>query len=363
MDDRQYWLGFSLVSEIGPKRLANLLRHFNSIEGAWKASEKQLSAIGLDQRAIHNLSIQRQQLNLDSELSKIAQLGAQLITLADDDYPPLLKQLDDPPLVLYVRGRLAPEDQRALAVVGTRRATTYGRTVAHRLSKELAAQGITIISGLAHGIDSAAHQGALDGGGRTLAVLGNGIDQIYPRDQVKLAEQIMRCGALISEFPLGMPPDKRNFPRRNRVISGLALGVLVAEAPENSGALITTETASAQGREVFAVPGNILNPMSRGSNRLIQDGAKLVIDVRDILDEFNITYTNTQTRTKTERLVPDNPVEVQILAALQTDPIHIDDLVRTLGLPVHLISGTLTILELKGLAQSSGNMQYSLTIN
>lgn len=350
------------MPEIGPKRLAYLLNCFGTLQAAWGASQKQLAQIGLDSRAMSNLLTLRGKLDLPEEYAKIERLGAKLITLADDQYPALLKRLEDAPLVLYVRGELSAADDRALAVVGTRKATTYGRTVAHRLSKELAAQGITIISGLAHGIDSAAHQGALDGGGRTLAILGNGVDKIYPRDQLKLAEQIMRCGAIISEFPLGMPPEKRNFPRRNRVISGLSLGVMVAEAPENSGALITASTAAEQGREVFAVPGNILNPMSRGSNRLIQEGAKLVMDVRDILEEFNIVHTTVQTRTQTERIAPDNPVEAQILQQLGADPIHIDDLARTLGMPVQTVSSTLTILELKGLAQSVGNMQYSLTI-
>ncbi len=363
MSDRRYWLGFSLVPEIGPKRIHQLLTYFDSLASAWEAPEAQLQQAGLEQHARANLLRVRKEINLDAQLARVEQAHARLLTLADTAYPPLLKTLDAPPLVLYVLGDLTPADERCLAVVGTRKATAYGRAAAHQLSKQIAAQGVTIISGLAHGIDSAAHIGALDGGGRTLAVLGTGIDRIYPRDQQELAQRIRQHGAILSEFPLGTPPEARNFPRRNRVISGLALGVLVVEAPENSGALITAAAAADQGREVFSVPGNIFNPASRGNNRLIQEGAKLVLDVQDILDEFNIAYSNVQTRVQTQRLAPDNPVEAEVLKCLSADPLHIDELARTLQMPVQMVSAILTILELKGLAQSAGNMQYSLTMD
>ncbi|MBZ0278289.1 MAG: DNA-processing protein DprA [Anaerolineae bacterium] len=360
MSDLKYWLGFSLIPEIGPKRLALLLQHFASLPKAWQASEVQLRQAGLEKQAVANLVQHRARLDLDAELKRIEKAGAWLLTLADDRYPALLKEQPDAPIVLYVRGTFSPSDDQALSIVGTRKATTYGRDAAHYFAKRLAGHNVTVISGLAHGIDSAAHRGALDGGGRTIAVLGSGIDRIYPRDHEKLALEITGQGALISEFPLGTPPEARNFPRRNRVISGLALGVLIVEAPENSGALITASIAADQGREVFAVPGNIFNPMSGGNNRLIQDGAKLVMDVSDILDELRIVHDTVQTRTVTRRLIPANPTESQILQHLGADPLHIDDLVRLCGLPVAEVSSTLTILELKGLARSVGPMQYCL---
>lgn len=360
VNDRKYWLGFSLVPEIGPKRLSHLLNRFGDLALAWTASETRLCEAGLDRQPVENLLRVRRQLNLDAEMAKIEKAGARLLTLADEHYPALLKKIPDAPTVLYVRGQLALEDDHALSIVGTRRATSYGRDAAYHFAKQLAAQGITIISGLAHGVDSAAHRGALDGGGRTLAVLGCGIDRIYPADNQKLADDILRHGAIISEFPVGTPPDGRNFPRRNRIISGLALGVLVVEAPEKSGALITTTTAAEQGREVFAVPGNIFNPMSGGTNRLIQDGAKLVMAVEDILEELNITHQNAQASTITERIVPANDTEKSLLQLLGADPIHVDDLTRLCGLPVSIVNSTLTILELKGLARMVGHMQYCL---
>jgi DNA processing protein len=360
VNDRKYWLGFSLVPEIGPKRLSHLLNRFGDLALAWTASETRLCEAGLDRLPVENLLRVRRQLDLDAEMAKIEKVGARLLTLADDDYPALLKKIPDAPTVLYVRGQLVPADDHALSIVGTRRATSYGRDAAYHFAKQLAAQDITIISGLAHGVDSAAHRGALDGGGRTLAVLGCGIDRIYPADNQKLADDILRHGAIISEFPVGTPPDGRNFPRRNRIISGLALGVLVVEAPEKSGALITTTTAAEQGREVFAVPGNIFNPMSGGTNRLIQDGAKLVMAVEDILEELNITHQNAQASTITERIVPANDTEKSLLQLLGADPIHVDDLTRLCGLPVSIVNSTLTILELKGLARMVGHMQYCL---
>lgn len=360
LSDPKYWLGFSLVPEIGPKRLANLLNWFGDLENAWGASETQLFQSGLEKQPTANLIQIRKKINLDAEIAKVERVGARLITLAHEDYPALLKKLSDAPTVLYVRGTLRPEDSHALSIVGTRKATTYGRDAAYHLAKQLAGQGVTVISGLAHGIDSAAHKGALEGGGRTLAVLGCGVDVIYPSDNHKLAQQIMGCGALISEFSIGMHPEARNFPRRNRVISGLALGVLVVEAPEKSGAMITASIAADQGREVFSVPGNIFNPMSNGTNRLIQDGAKLVMNVGDILDELDIAHNNVQTQAVTERIIPANPTESEILNYLGADPLHIDDLVRLCGLPVATVSSTLTILELKGLARTVGHMQYCL---
>lgn len=361
MSENAYWLAFSRVSGIGPKRILNLLAGFGSLEAAWKASEGQLRQAGLDDSALTSLLHARTRLDLSSEVMKVKKSGARFLTLVDPAYPPLLKPLPDAPPVLYVLGELAPEDQRALAVVGTRKPTQYGLIAAHDLAREMAARGVTIISGLAHGIDTVAHNGALNGGGRTIAVLGCGIDRVYPPDNADLAHKIARNGALISEFPVGTPPDGRNFPRRNRVISGLALGVLVVEAPEGSGALITATVAAEQGRDVFAVPANIYNKTGAGCNRLIQDGAKLVMGHQDILDELQVAYTHLETAATTERIQPANAEEAALLRVMGADPLHIDDIARAAGLPIAVVSSTLTILELKGLAQMVGHMQYSLT--
>lgn len=360
VDDRKFWLGFSLIPTIGPKRITNLRRHFGSLDAAWRASERQLRQAGLEPQPLQNLIGLRSSIDPDAEVARVQRVGAEFITLEDPAYPRMLREVPDAPAVLYVRGTLTPADERALSIVGTRKATNYGRDAAHHLARELAHTGVTVISGLALGIDTAAHQGALEGGGRTIAVLGCGIDRIYPRENHQLAREIVANGALISEFPIGTAPEARNFPRRNRVISGLALGILVVEAPQNSGALITAAMAAEQGRDVFALPGNIFNPNSHGPNALIQDGAKLVMHVGDILTELDISHNNIQTQHITQHIQPDNEIEAALLQHLGADPIHIDDLARLSGLPIATITSTLTILELKGLARTDGPMQYCL---
>lgn len=363
MTQEKYWLGLSLLPNIGPARLQQLIYHFKDPARVWSASERDLQEAGLSGTVLQGVLQRRKQLDLDTEMARVEKAGAWLLIPGDPRYPERLRQLAYAPPVLYVRGTIQPEDDLALAVVGTRKATPYGRQAAARLSQQVAAQGVTIISGLAQGIDAAAHQGALNAGGRTFAVLGCGIDRVYPRQHAELAHQISSSGALISEFPLGTPPSGVNFPRRNRLISGLALGVLIVEAPETSGALITAEIALEQGREVFAVPGNIFNPAGRGTNRLIQDGAKLVTNVADILDELNIAHITTRTRKQTEQVAPGNETEARILHHLGLDPIHVDDLARLCELPIAVITSTLTILELKGLAQTTGQMQYCRTLS
>ena len=358
MTARKYWRGCSLVPEIGPKRMSLLLQAFGSVQAAWEADDSQLRAAGLDPQPLSNLLRARQRLNLDAELAKVERAGAHLLVIDDDDYPPLLKPLPGAPFVLYARGTLTAQDHLALAIVGTRKASVYGRDAAAHFSKELARQGVTIVSGLAHGIDSVAHNTALEVGGRTIAVLGCGVDQVYPRDHADLARRIAECGALISEFPIGTRPEPRHFPRRNRIISGLSLGVLVIEAPESSGALITASTAAEQGRDVFAIPGNIFSPSSAGANRLIQDGAKLVMTLEDILGEINVTYRNVEISAKAERIAPADGSETALLQYLGAEPIHIDDLVRLSGLPTSMVTSTLTILELKGIVGTVGHMQY-----
>lgn len=357
-----YWLGISRVPYIGPKRARLLLSAFGSLREAWMADERSLRGAGLDEKAITSLKTTRAKLDLDLEMRRVTKAGAEIVTQEDARFPALLKQIADAPLLLYVRGALSEADSRALAIVGTRRATPYGRDVVSRLAETLVRHGVTIVSGLAHGIDAIAHRTALHNGGRTIAVLGCGIDQVYPRDHAALAEEMTRAGAIVSEFPIGTKPDAHNFPRRNRIISGLSLGVLIAEAPEQSGALITATAALEQGRDVFAVPGSIFHAASAGTNRLIQEGAKLVQSAEDILIEFDISYQHTQVKRTTERIAPASGAEASVLALLGEDALHVDELVRKSGLPTPDVIATLTLLELKGLARTVAPMQYSLTL-
>lgn len=359
MDARKYWLGFNAVKGIGPLRLRALQAAFDSLENAWHASEAELATVGLDRRAIGNLLQARRTFDLDRMLEAVYQAGAAVITLDDDDYPALLRELPDSPPVLFVKGTLLDADRWAVAFVGTRRATAYGREITRQLVSSLTTAGITIVSGLALGIDAAAHKAALEAGGRTIAVLGCGIDRVYPPEHRKLAADIASNGALISEFPLGTEPEGKNFPVRNRLISGLALGVVVVEAPLNSGALLTADQAIEQGRDVFAVPGNVTSPASAGTNRLIQSGAKLVVSADDILDELNLTRASVETHTQVRQIAPDSPVEAALVALLEDEPLHIDDLVERSGLPITAVSSALALMELKGMVQRQEGMTYA----
>jgi DNA processing protein len=280
------------------------------------------------------------------------------VTWQDDDYPSLLKEIYAPPPVLYVKGALSPDDEWAVGLVGTRRATSYGKQVARMLAADLARGSVTVVSGLARGIDGIAHQAALDAGGRTIAVTACGLDQVYPPEHRKLAQAIVERGALVSDYPLGTRPEARNFPPRNRIISGLSLGVVVVEAGRRSGALITSEFALEQGREVFAVPGNIVSRSSVGCNRLIRDGARMVLGVQDILEELNLTMIEHQAVART--FLPADPTEAQLLSLVSDDPTHVDDICRQSKLPIHEVSSTLAMMELKGMVRQVGGMQYTL---
>lgn len=360
MDKQSYWLGFSLIPNIGTQRILHLRNHFQTLQAAWEAGEPQLIAAGLSENLAQTVVQHRSTINLEHQITRIKKVDASLLTLGDEDYPPNLREVDDAPAVLYIRGTSTPADSRAICIVRTRKPTVYGRDAAYKLARELAANDITIVSGLAQGIDSAAHQGALDAGGRTIGVLGCGINRVYPNESLELAREMIHHGAVISEFPLGTPPVGRNFPRRNRILSGLALGVLVVEAGLKSGSLITASLAADQGRDVFAIPSNIFNLEGRGTNRLIQEGAKLVTSADDILEELDHSYIQHETQLRTTQVVPANETEQSLLDLLTHDPLHIDEIVRLTGLPTATVSSTLTILELKGLARTTGNMLYSL---
>lgn len=357
-DERAYWLGFSRVPGIGVQRANDFKRTFGSLEAAWSAQEREFAPLRLPQFVIANLIEYRRKLDLEAEIRKVERIGAELLTLEDEAYPYLLRAITNPPMVLYVHGQLTAQDSRALAIVGTRKATKLGRDIARDFACELASNGVTIVSGLAQGIDYEAHQGALDVNGRTIAVLGCGIDVIYPRQHTQLARSIMAHGALVTEFAPGTPPEAANFPRRNRIVSGISQGVLVVEAPLRSGALITATAAGEQGRDVFAIPSSLNNTMGHGCNRLIQDGAKLVMETSDIISDLQPVTEARQTRMIAEQISADSPLEAKVLSYLQGDPAHVDDIARDSGMPVSEVLGVLTLLELKGLAQSVAPMQY-----
>ncbi|HAV76130.1 MAG TPA: DNA-protecting protein DprA, partial [Anaerolineae bacterium] len=272
MDDKKFWIGFNLIKGIGAVRMQGLLAYFGDLESAWRSSQAELAEAGLGLKVIERVVQARESVDLDKVWEKIEKQGIKILTWQDETYPQRLKEIDQPPPVLYIRGEYLPDDLFAVSIVGTRRVTPYGRQITEELASFLAANGMTVISGLARGVDVIAHQTSLKAGGRTIGILGSGVDRIYPPEHRALAEQIMERGAIISDYPPGTPPDASNFPPRNRIISGLSLAVVVIEAGETSGALITAEFAAEQGREVFAVPGSILAPQSKGTNKLIQQG-------------------------------------------------------------------------------------------
>jgi DNA processing protein len=356
MKDLGYWVGFNIVRGIGPTRLRALLDYFGDVARAWHAPSEELARAGLDRRSLKNLLAARSTLDLDRELERIAAVGAQVLTWESPIYPRLLREIADPPPVLYVKGTLTEEDAWAVAIVGTRRALAYGREVTRRLATALARSGITVVSGLARGIDAEAHWAALHAGGRTIAVFGCGIDRIYPPEHRKLAEEIMAHGALVSDYPLGTPPEGPNFPPRNRIISGLSLGVLVTQAGVRSGALITSDFAAEQGRDVFAVPGSILARGCAGTNALIQDGAKVVLGPEDVLEELNLTMVAEQTEAR--QVLPADETEASLLAYLSAEPVHVDEILRQVNLPVAQVTSTLALMELKGMVRQVGGMKF-----
>ena len=286
----KFFNAFNLIDGIGPIAFKKLLAYFNSLENAWSAQLNQFTQAGLTKSVIEQIRKQRPEINPDWEMEKLAEQRIDLITIQDKNYPKLLKEIYTPPALLYIRGNLKPEDEFSLGIVGTRKLSAYGRQITPLLAADLTQAGLTIISGLAKGIDTLAHQATLQVKGRTIAVLGSGIDKetIYPFINRDLAEEISQNGAVISELPIGAEPLPQYFPQRNRIISGLSLGILVIEAPEKSGALITAKDALEQNRDVFAIPGHILSQNSLGPNNLIKMGAKLVSRANDILEELNI---------------------------------------------------------------------------
>ena len=356
-EELKYWLAFNKVPRIGRVRTGMLEAHFGTLEQAWRAGLTELTAAGLDSRTATTVATRKLRIDPDAELEQVVKAGIRAYTWHDDEYPARLKEIYDVPPVLYVRGELSPDDERSIAVVGTRKPSAYGREVAYQLTQDVAKSGVTIVSGLALGIDAVAHQAAVDAGRRTVAVLGSGVDVIYPWRHAKLVERIVENGAIVSEHPLGTRPSAQHFPRRNRIMSGMTLGTVVIEAGEKSGALLTAHHALEQNREVFAVPGNVFAPTSRGTNRLIRDSAaKLVIDYKDVLQELNLSYVGEQIEMAAH--FPEDENEAALLGFVTYDPVHIDEVVRSSGMDISLVSGALAMMELKGVVRQVGGMNY-----
>ncbi len=356
MSEVAYWIGFNLISGIGRVKFGLLRKHFGNLEQAWNADSAELQSAGLDSKSIQAIARQRPTIDLEAELSKLDQHEVKALIIDDPAYPSRLKEIYDPPPVLFVRGSLDKIEACPLAVVGSRRASHYGREVTEQLVSDLVRNNMVIISGLARGIDTVAHRIALNNGGQTFAVMACGLDIVYPPENRRMAQEITENGALLSEYPLGIKPRADNFPRRNRIMSGLSLGTLVIEAAERSGALITARMALEQDREVFAVPGSILTPSGKGSNYLLRDGAKLVLEVEDILEELNLNIIPHQIELCES--LPANETELILMDILSDGAIHIDEICRATNLSISIVSSTLTMMELKGMVNQLGGMNY-----
>lgn len=364
------WVALNMTLGIGPRAAAKLLERFGSAEAVYGATRPELEQLRLLPEAVDSIIAREQQDKAEAEIENVKKLGADLLILDDGVYPSLLREIYDPPITLYVKGAWEQcLDQPCVAIVGSRRCSTYGQNAALMLARDLAQRGVTVVSGFARGIDAAAHRGALEGGGRTVAVLGTGIDQFYPRDHKKLADEILEHGgAVVTQFPLSTPPVAENFPYRNRIISGLSLGVVVVEAAENSGSLITARLAIEQNREVFAVPGNITSRNSFGTNYLIKGaGAKLVQQWQDIAAELPPQIAAKLLpppfgEKKKEKsladqlaLVPENlsGKEHAVLKLLSADnPAHIDALLDTTKLSISDLTAALLALEMRELVRA-----------
>ena len=359
--DLIYWNAIAQINKIGPKRFKKLYNHFPNMETAFRASLSELIQSGLEEKIASEFILRRQEIDPETEWQKLEKEQIKIITVKDEKYPKLLKEIYTPPPILYYKGVLSNNDEFPIAVVGTRKFTPYGKQVTEQIVGELAQNGITIISGLALGIDAIAHQAALDANGRTIAILGSGIDfkSIYPTHNRYLFQKIIETDGLVAtEYPINTLPLKQNFPARNRIVSGLSLGTLVVEAPEESGALITARHALDQNREVFAVPGSINSRNSMGPNNLIKMGAKTVTNASDILETLDLTQATDFIAN--QKIIPESKEEEIILNLLSHEPIHVDEITRKSNLSIQSVTSVLTIMEMKGKVKNLGGMNYIL---
>jgi DNA processing protein len=359
IEDKLYWLALNMVPGVGPIAYRNLVDQFHDPEQVFAASPKALAAVeGIGEKTIGAIKDFPAEETAAAELKRAKDLGVSILTFRDQGYPKNLLQIYDPPPLLYVRGGLDQVNSPMVAMVGSRKGSSYGRAVTKKISKDLASDGVTVVSGMARGIDTCAHLGALEAGGMTIAVFGCGIDIIYPPENKKLFFDIIDHGAIISEFPLSTPPEGKNFPKRNRIISGLSLGVVIVEAAAGSGSLITASHALEQGREVFAVPGNVGMATSKGTNALIKQGAKLVEGAQDILVEILPQYEGNPFSEETPVL---NDEEDGIFQLLSHNPLHIDEISRLSQMEIRRVSTILLELELKGIISQLGGKMFVRT--
>lgn len=366
MNRREAYIALNMMEGIGPIKTRALIEALGAPEAVFSATDSELAPVrGIGPKLVRSIIEQQTRLDPAAEMEKAERMGARILTEIDREYPDGLRQMHDPPLALYVLGSIERRDRHAIGVVGSRHCTHYGLQTADRLSYQLAQTGFTIVSGLARGIDQAGHKGALKGKGRTLAILGSALDKLYPPEAEKLAEQIAANGALVSEFPLGREADRTTFPYRNRIIAGLSMGVLVVEASPKSGALMTADSASEQGKSVFAVPGRIDNPSARGSNNLLKQGAKLVDDMRDIVEDFEFLFAfdEKQRETGADDSIQLSPEERRIVEQLAEEEKGVDELSRDTGLKSSRLSVLLLGLEMKRVVKMLPGKRAALNID
>ncbi|MDA8170169.1 MAG: DNA-processing protein DprA [Nitrospiraceae bacterium] len=361
-NDCRHLVALSCVPDIGPLTIRKLIARFGSAEAVFGMGARELESAGISRGRAEAIAGFSGWAEIGKWLEAAGKKGIDVLTYESENYPEMLKDIPDAPPVIYVRGSLNAEDRFAIGIVGTRTPTAYGLSQAERLAGELARMGFTIVSGLARGIDTAAHKGALKAGGRSFGIMGSGVDVPYPQENKGLMDMLSASGAVMSEFPLGAEPSKENFPRRNRIISGLALGVIVVEAAKGSGSLITANCALEQGREVFSIPGNINSAFSKGTNELIKRGARIVTGAEDILEELAPVLKGFLAKRPDEGglKVQLNEDEKRLVGVMSPEPRHIDEIARELGMAMPAVSGLLLALELKGVVRQGAGKRFSI---
>jgi len=356
-----YWLGLSAFNKIGPKRFSVLIKYFKTVKDIWESGKNDLVKAGLPQKIAEDFIVFREKFDPLSCFLRLEKLRIRVITIENKEYPESLKKTESRPFLLYIIGQILPQDSLALGVVGTRKITSYGRQVTENLTGLLVTSGITIVSGLAYGVDSVAHNTAIDNGGRTIGVWAGGLDSITDGYRNNIIKKILKekKGAIVSEYPLGFAPQVSTFPQRNRIIAGLSLGVLVTEAAEDSGSLITAKYAQKMKRPVFAVPGPITSPTTAGTAKLLKEGAKLVYNVRDILDELDIEHS--AERIEARKILPDDKNEELILKILENEPKQIDQIVRESRKGTGEVTAIIALMEIKGKIKNLGGAVYAIS--
>jgi DNA processing protein len=350
---KKYWVAFGSVPNIRSEHWQKVISYFPKLEDAWNSRTGDLLSAGLSERWIDNFSNHRKKVIPDKLMENLYKNQIDVINITEDGYPPNLKEIYTPPILLYIKGELTESEINSIAIVGSRKGTDYGKRATFEIAKELSKSGVTVVSGLALGLDTEAHKGALSGGGRTIAVLANGLNFIYPTSNTELGKLIINNGCLISEQPPDMPALRQNFPARNRIISGLSLGTLITEAGEHSGTLHTASFAIEQNRQIYAIPGPIYNPLAKGPNNLLKNGAKAVTESSDILEDFGI-----ETKSKINK--PENSNEALMFEILKNENLHIDEITKKSKLEPSEISKILTMMEITGKIRHLGGMIYSL---